>query len=407
MTTLTVGRMTGASALTNLAQMDSDGEIVSLSGITSVDPTEALYQLDQILGLMNEDEPVVPLTYTGTSRVDGFYRVISTSVSPGRLPNGAFRWSMSLQRVPGFTSPLFQSTLVGTVRANGLGIISGDAWHSVPLAASEYGPLDQTDASAIVTRSADGVDMLFRALPGGPNRTIQYYLTPSSYYNGAAMLEVGTTLRTVVGRQVQNSPVDWRLSNGLVRVTPGASGRINVSHYDGTQWDTTKTFTITVEGLLIASFTNLTVLRNSPEETIIRLSAQATGTVQPPMRLDIALRRGSRIVNCTTTAVLGGTQTAVIARFVAEASTALTGGLRATSNDASGNRFILLSGRKTATDLVNGSITVTSLSATKPVHPFCIASEVGGTGAAAHDTAANIQDQYFMAQAERVMVVAR
>src|SRR5438445_209425 len=70
-----------------------------------------------------------------------------------------------------------------------------------------------------VRGSADGNLYVFNG--GNVSDLARFYLQPASYYIGAATFEQGSPLQPVVGRQLaQNDVVNWRLSNGLVRVTP-------------------------------------------------------------------------------------------------------------------------------------------------------------------------------------------
>jgi hypothetical protein len=118
------------------------------------------------------------------------------------------------------------------------------AFHAVPAAASEY---SYVGASSVFgdRGSADG-DMTFLDAGQVLTSTARFGLAPSSFYIGAATFEQGSPLQPVVGRTLtQADLVNWRLSNGLVRVTPNATaGKIDVSHYDGTVWDAIKTYVL-------------------------------------------------------------------------------------------------------------------------------------------------------------------
>ena len=127
--------------------------------------------------------------------------------------------------------------------------------------------------------------------------------------------------------------------------------------------------------------------------------------------LYMTLRRGSRFVEC----VYHWTGSAVILRVgrnVTEASsvmdtpTGATGplGIRATSNDGDGNRFVVGTNVAHTNDLTNGTLVTT---AAANVHRFFIGSEIGGTGAAANDDDTDLQLQWVGQFNERTRAVLR
>jgi hypothetical protein len=85
-------------------------------------------------------------------------------------------------------------------------------------------------------------------------------------------------------------------------------------------------------------------------------------------------------------------------------ATAITAGIRATSNDASGNRFLLAIPVGTTNDLVTGGVRLTT-AATRAL--VGIGSEVGGSGASGSFTAQNQVYRFLGATFETVNVVGR
>jgi hypothetical protein len=287
------------------------------------------------------------------------------------------------------------------------------AFHGYPDAVVEY---SLASAAVTATRSsADGI-LRFTSFNAGlgsatlMNATPRFYLTPANFYVGAATIEQGSPLQPTVGRSVQPDVVNWRLSNGLVRVTPNATpGKIDIAHWKGAAWAAAKTYKITASGL-VNGWTAVTVLRNSTEECVLRLSCTTTGDVIPTY-LDISLRRGDRLVRMNLSIQWNTANFAAVYRDATEAATAITygavtlGGIRATANDADGNRYVLLSYQGgTTNDLVFGGLTLTAGQKTMDIG---IGSEIGGSGAAAIDTATAIANQYLAAQAESQRIVSR
>jgi hypothetical protein len=93
-----------------------------------------------------------------------------------------------------------------------------------------------------------------------------------------------------------------------------------------------------------------------------------------------------------------------------EAATALTGGIRATANDASGNRYIIAGAGNGAAypivnDLVNGGLYISGTSAVSM--QVGIGCEILGSSATTPNVGARVLDQYFAVTNEVVRVVNR
>lgn len=407
---LQIGRLRGDLALLNVKRWNRDGERVDIAGSTPLDRAESLIVQERILGLVdNLDEEIVPVTFDANPAVDGYYRVLGARVEPYRFPLGRFPWSMSLQRVSGFAAPLMETVIVGALRTNTVGITTANAVSSVgvPDAVSEFYDDTLGGATLFTRTAADGVVQLARTISPYSRRQ-RFSILPADYYKAAATFEVGSTLRTVVGAQIGSELSNWRISNGLIRLSFAPTG-FSVQCFDGTQWDTAKVFAITYSAgtaIVSPSPAGIRVLRNSPECVSVRLPSHGpvfAVSGEFPTYVDLTLRRGDRLVHAF--ASVAGVATEWGVRVVtAEAATALTGGIRATSNDAAGNRFVLTSPQTVTNDLVNGRIQQTVGAST---FPCAFGFEVGGTGAATNDQAQNLIYQYMAASSERVMVTAR
>ena len=390
----------------------STGDELQITGLTTSTAATALLQRQQILGLAdNPDEPIVPLAYSPDPSIDGYYRVVGSSVSTENLPMGRFDWSISLVRVAGFAAPSFESVLLGSLRVNSHGIVTGTSvpWHAVPAATSYY-----DIGGALGTegyRTGDNILAVIHNGSGLYDARARWAVPPSFFYKGAATLEVGTTLSTTVGHQIRDLPENWRLSNGLLRVTPVAgTARLDISCHNTATWDTPIRVSIGrgVIGVLdeFVEWASVTVLRNSPESVSIRLSAAPlTGALGTNFfTVDLTLRRGARMVEvviASDSAFFG-----MIALTTAVACTAATGGIRKTTNDASGHRMVLSSPLAFTSDLVNGSI-VTTASYGTFFTPFAVGQSVNASIATGLETAQSLIYQYMAAMTERLTLRGR
>lgn len=387
----------------------SRGNTVRVTGYAQASTyADAVTLTEQLVGLAgNPDEPIVPCTWTLNAELDGYYRVANIDIGggPESVVTFGFPYAVELERIRDAHMPVIESQLVGALMSNGLGAASGEAIWCYPEAAVDH-YLAAFGTSTATRTSADGViDFVYQSTYATAFSSFgQFTVAPASYYVGAATIEAGSTLRRVTGRRLKNLPMNWRLSNGLVRVTPASGGKLDVSHYDGAAWDTAIRYRLRLAAADWAngSSTQITVLRNSPEECVIRVATAPTGVTTNAIRsIDLSLKRGSRFVQVIMSNPTGREPGWGIKRDATEAATAITGGLRATANDASGNRYIIACNQSPTTDLVNGGVDASS----SPV--FMIGSEVGGSGAAARDAAAAVVNQFLFQISERQTVVAK
>jgi hypothetical protein len=373
---------------------ERSGRQITLTSTSTVLPALAPLLRDQLLGYIeNGDEQKVPVISTADPRLTGYYRIVDVDIDtdPDLISNGSVAARITLEMVSGFTQPMLEGVVPGTLLTNAVGGVFADG----PIAVFTYGFHD-----------------IFGGTYYGTTVSARHAVPPASFYVGAATLEQGNPLYPVVGRDlVQPDVANWRLSNGLVRVTPNAiASRLDISHYNGSIWST-KTYTLKDGAApLVTGWNSLTVLRNSVEETIIRLTS-GVGMLDI-LSLDISLRRGDEIARLYFATTLSNGHNYAVARITAEASTAVAVGaitkgmIRATSNDADGNRFVIFSVQNAnpTNDLVNGAVTNT---ASPMAADFGIGSEIGGSGSAVPNRAVDLGGQYLAAQDETQRVVAR
>lgn len=414
--TLKIGRVGIQVSVSRVDGWVTEGDRLNLSGYLHSDSVSEVDVLRQQLNgyVDNGDEEVVPVTWTTDSKVNGFYRVrrVQISTNPNLHFSNRFLFTVDLERVAGYAGPLMETVITGAVRTNSHSITNANAVGvvAVPDDVLEFHDSSDPAAASVFTRTS--VDGDVRCVKSATYSRYQYFaLAPADWYIGACSIELGSPYRTVVGQQIPSELDTWRLSNGLVRVRPHASG-FGVSCFNGSTWDSEKVFRGTVAGSSlggIALATGLRVLRNSPEECIIRLpvsipSAILTGASVGSMRadIDIAVRRGERTVRLFLAATKSTTWG--VECVTAEAATALTGGIRATSDDANGNRFVLSSPQAVTNDLTQGGFALTAGATT---FSYAAGLELNGSSAATNDAAQALVYQYMAAHSERVVVGAR
>ena len=425
MATFRVGRAGFDMTLSPPASWDMAGDVVSFNGeIHTSTLADAQAQRQQLLGHMdNPEEPVVPITWSDDTTVDGFYTVRDVKVTTVRmsLTTYWFLFSVTAERVAGYQSPLFETVITGALRVNAASITSTNARPWIGMAWDEYA------AGYTVLPYVAAINGNARSFADEGNQIYPIY-TPSlgqlygrhivlpgsaaSWYNGSVKIRAGAGHRVMVGRQIPSDPYGWQMSNGLVRVTP-----VNVSgymHFDiewadaaGGTWETAQRFKVGTYSAgifdpLTTPPTSVTVLRNSPEECVIRFqTGAAIGSIGT---LDLSLRRGSRYLTGSFIAPAGSfAGPFAVGRSSSEAGTSLTGGLRATSNDAGGNRYVLGSAKAITSETTKGIIYLTTNGTSLD---FMIGSEIGGSGATTTDAAQDLIYQYMGAVHERRMPVA-
>jgi hypothetical protein len=414
---LTIGR---ADAIDYIANIDRSGEELTITGaLPSSDVPTCKIWRQQLLGYLdNLDEPVIPVTWAGDSTVDGFYipTGINIGLEPGQLKAGFWPYEIKLHRIEQYSRPLIESVLLGALRANSAGVTTTEVpWLAVPYNAKNLGllgtvisaawplgvnkvPYATDTGSIVIVTSAEAVDHDCKA---------QFQCAPTDFYAGAATFEVGATPKTVIGRQYAQDPTNWRLSNGILRVTPTVSGtslRLSIAAFDGTVWDPAISFSLNNHG--VGEMTGTTpaavaVLRNSVEEVIIRITF--TGDALYQGTLDLVLRRGARMVYGYLALINQRTAPGIIPTTTV-AATSLTGGLRKTTNDGGGNRLVIGSPDTITKDLTTGEI---YRPGTQYVLNFAIGFEIPGGTAGVANQAQGLILQYLAADTERLTVVNR
>lgn len=383
---LTIGRAGRDSTTLEADDAQWNRRSLTLSGwLNGSTTSEVNATRDQIANLNDMGaELAVPVTFDEDAAVDGFYRVDNSEAA--HIPAGdeaMFGWSAQLERLGGPGEVDHQAIAIGTTLRNDHGLDESTAqpWHATPVGADSY-DADGSPLTTIIRTGADGaVTVHVGSLAG---RFPRWHHVPAQHYLGAATLTVDGAVRN--GSWCPDMPADWELANSLIRVGPGTNGRLSVATHDGDEtWTAVKTYTLAVDAVEVAAWEHVAVLAVGPEFAAVRL----TGTQSlARLTLDLSVRRGSRFILGYLTRTAGEAALS-IKRTATEAGTVFTGGVRATANDAAGNRYVLAALVDSTADTTQGGLSVTS-----DQFDFLLGAEVGGSGAQSGDTAADLVAQW-------------
>lgn len=403
--------------------ISQEGDSVSVSGVirgqTSVGDLNALRA--QLAGYhLNPDERVVPVTSVADTSIDGFYRVNKVEVgaeATGRALTAAqvkalaVRWEAELVKVPGWQAPLFEDLCSGALRVNAHSITDSGvrSWVGMPPAADLLHGYNFTGAgvAAVSDAGESHTNLLLYDDEGVPNgflydRAALFATAPSDFYNAAAKLETsadgGSTWRSVVGRQVANLPEDWRIGNDLIRITHSSANVFTFSGYLS-GWEN-KNFKVTYAGASATSLgtpKSLTVLRNTPETVSVRVWMSAQLTTDSVAYVDFTVHRSAWWLTGLLAHTSNTNTTFGIYRDAVEAATSVTGGIDATSADASGNKYQFRTPLTVTKDTTNGGIH----HAGTTYLPFCVALDTMQDGTLTTSAA------YFVTMNHRQGIVAR
>ena len=388
----------------------------TVEGEFATTPSTGVALARQLVGYPNGDEPAVPFIYDATDAggiLDGFYVIESTDIDWSKLAAGTFAWTAALLAVPGSKAPLAEVRSVGAARTTAHSVTPW-SWIGMPDAAVTSGEylssLTAVGAHAKTGPSNDSAQLVYA--PTGTKTAFYadaglYTVTAAGYYYGAARIErsadSGSTWSTVIGRELPIATLAstdrLRLSVGFMRFTIQSTGTLTYEVYDGSSWDS-KTFTVGYHtGSAYSAHTptvSASVLQNGPEAAGLRFWIEPSSGY-----VDFTVRRGSWVVEVLQTST-AATRKHAVSRASAEAATAVTGGIDATSADASGNKYQLRTPHALTADTTNGFIYQTSAAQTGQ---FAIALDTrAGDGTTTGPTTTNL---YFAAMRHRQRLVAR
>jgi hypothetical protein len=375
---------------------------LSIAGQESMPPLTRLQLVgahDNINGL--EAQSPVAVTFTDKPERNGYYQVTScaSTLIEYRTEMLTADWTIALDRLGSAGEVDLNSRLTGVVRINDFSL-TGERWHAPPIGHFGY-YTGSTNPTTMTRTGADGAMTVYRSVPSGV--IPRWGCDPANYLTGRVRVTDTTTPAAPIELEGTARPVPaaaWALSNGLVNVTPSASASFDVQAYTGGAWHS-KLWNVSVAGSAssITSWDSASLLRNDPEQVILRLSkGQSPGRAT----LDLSLRRGSRFVEGYLQIGTSATLAAYRSSLETNTSFAASGYVTATGNDSDSNRFACGSAR-TFTAHTNGGVTKASATSLD----FWIGVVAGGGSAVSGDAATDLRNMYIACLPEATYCVRR
>jgi hypothetical protein len=362
---MTIGRASLSTDPRNISQ--SGDQLTFTIDINPGTLAEAKAIRQQLLGLTTGE--VIPVTWSGDSDFDGFYKVVDVLVTPDQanfLSSGFMRSVVSLSRIRGgygvATAELVsRRTTDATVETLSPG---HSQW--VPAAATAGTPWGS--ASNKVT--PDGEMRAIGSWTATGAQIASYRIAPADFYIGAATIEVynGSEWVPVVGRQVPlGSGLEGvRLNNGVIRVgfdaQSGGDPRTTISRYNGSGYDVLHEWEWTSGGAA-------TVVTPDDEPYITRNDVEAVSLLVPFARngntkmVGFTLERGASGLLIGTDPDGGQFDLDYISPGAAvsvEYSSHLPAGHRATTADADGNDWYGIPQKTGSSESLVGHIDISS-----------------------------------------------
>lgn len=362
------------------------------------------------------------VTFDEVSVDDGFYTVtgIDTDINPESFADSGanvLRFDLDLEWQGDASTSEIQASVTSVLVVNAVGLEADDVtfWHAINVGGRAY--KGGGGVSSTVRTTADGDVPVYLDIDTATNG-LSWGSSPADYYKAGAYVFSGGYRRT--GKASPNTPADFVAGNGIVEVRNGATGGesnalIEVRCFDGTSWSAWKAFEFRFAGNKFAGslpyFHHFTIVKNEPHCVIVELQRDADEAPPTDSRhvLTLTIRRGSAFVECYYT-YTGGPTTWSLQPDTAEAGTAVQPGTasaamacRATANDASGDRYVVGSGKSITVETTDGGIGFASTQAFDAFIGFAI----NGSSADSDNDPAALCLQYLGSTYEQTRIVPR
>ena len=373
--------------------------VLAHTSATGLDLDENKYIRDELVSMSNSDY-FYPFSYTGDTTIKGYVKVESANIDVTRYGGTGFAYNVTLKWLGNPGEMRFESQFSGALIENNHSISSSDSQYFAPPAGafSVHIPSVGTGtAPAIEDRVASystGTSTLkFFSSGTLRNNNIEFECNPEDYLKGAVKISTNGKVRN--GTYSTNLNVDQAvIENGLVKlelVNSNTQSRFKTSLWDSDDWRSVKEYAVS-KGSSESEWdgwNTVQIIKNYPECGTLRFSSQANTDGSGRLIFDVSLRRGSRYFSLVVSSY-GTADEIHIERTTAEAATAGTGYIVATTNDSEGNKYILGSPNTITNDLTNGGIHLTATQ----MKAF-VGYVFNGTSAAGQNTADNMRDAYL------------
>ena len=377
----------------------------SLSGVlahtsaNNLDLTENKYIRDELVSMSNSNY-VYPFQYTGDTSVKGYVKVSSASIDIARYGGAGITYNVELEWLGNPGEMRFESQFSGAIIDNNHSVSSTDSQYFAPPsgAFSIHIPSVGTGtAPAVEDRVAsyeDGTQTIKYFSSGTlRNNNIEFECNPEDYLKGAVKISTNGKVRN--GEYSTNLNVDQaKIENGLVKfelVNSNSQSRFTTALWDQDAFRSVKEYAVSKGSSQTEwdGFNSVQIIKNYPECGTLRFTSQANTDGSGRLVFDVSLRRGSRYFSLVVSSY-GTADEIHIERTTAEAASAGTGYIVATSNDSEGNKYILGSPNTITNDLTNGGIHLTATQ----MKAF-VGYVLDGSSASGQNTADNIRDAYL------------
>ena len=413
--TITVGRMTFTSPeaidISSVIQgnRNSLDRNVSLKGQFVADSVTAAKVLRDELISMGNSSLLLPFTYTGDDKFEGYCEISSASVDAAKLATGLFEYNLDIVIKGRVSEMLFESNMSGSLLTNSHSVTTGSTtfapWHAVPTGTFNYNhekaPIDG------VRSSSDG-NVVFFYDPDLRDAAAQWVVDPANFYKGAARVIVNNTTRT--GYLTENNPTGVTLSNGIIQLTSGSNAnqsRFALKFYDNGSFVSERTIAITSgsSGTEYKLWQTAQILRNEPHECVVRFTTYSDTNGDGRLTVDATVKRGAHHIGLNiqqgpTSDRAANSRINLDVVSGAGALSAATGYLIESAVDDQGQKFMFGSPQGFTGDTTNKLIHITN-----PTFKTFVGYAYNAGNPQSIDAPDAVRDQYLESMYENVRLV--
>jgi len=413
--TITVGRMTFTSperidiSSVVTGNRNSLDRSVSLRGQFVASTVAAAKVLRDELISMANSSLLLPFTYTGDDKFEGYCEIESASVDSRKLATGLFQYQMDILIKGRVSEMMFESNMSGSLLTNSHSVTTGTTtyapWHAVPVGTYNY---NHEKAPTDAVRASENGNVAFFYDPDLRDAAAQWVVDPANYYKGACKILIDNTVRT--GYLTENNPTGVTLSNGIIRLTSGSTtdqSRFTIQFYDNGSWVSDRTIAVTsgASGTEWKLWQTAQILRNEPHECVVRFTTYSDTNGDGRLIIDATVKRGAHHIGINIAqgptadrAAASRVNLDVVSGGGTFANS--TGYMLESSADSYGQKFLFGSPQGYTADTSNKLIHLTNAS-----FKTFVGYVYNAANPASIDTADAVRDQYLESMFENVRLV--
>ena len=381
----------------------------SLSGQFVADSVAAAKVLRDELISMGNSSLLLPFTYTGDDKFEGYCELDGVNVNSSKLATGLFEYNFTLIIKGRVSEMLFESNMSGSLLTNSHSVTTGTTvyapWHAVPVNSFNY---NHEKAPTDAIRATSEGNVVFFYDPDLRDAAAQWLVNPADYYKGACRVIINNTTRT--GYLSENTPTGVTLSNGIIQLTSGANtdqSRFTIKFYDNGSFVSERTIAITSgsSGTEYKLWQTAQIIRNEPHECVVRFATYSDTNGDGRLIVDATVKRGAHHIGLNISQGPTADRAAnsrVNLDVVSGGGTFTTGTGYIVENaiDNAGQKFLMGSPQGFTADTSNKLIHLTN-----PQFKTFIGYVYNASNPASIDTADAVRDQYLESMFENVRLV--